>query len=104
MEFGAWLAKKRNEAGFTQKQLAEKCKLTAPYVARLESGSVDPPPYSTCKVLARALSIPSDQLWELSFSARMKRWLKREGYSRVPEADVSEFVKKLLYASHQLAK
>lgn len=93
MDFGSWLARQRGRAGLTQKQLAEKCRVSAPYITRLELGSVEPPPRSTCTVLARSLQTDFEEVWRAAFTARLKRWLKREGYARISETEVLEIAK-----------
>jgi transcriptional regulator with XRE-family HTH domain len=85
MEFGPWLAKRRNLAGLTQAQLATKTSLSPSYIARLELGTAEPPPRSTCRALARALGIDFDEIWGQSFAARLRRWLRREGYGSIQE-------------------
>ncbi len=95
MTFGDWLAKRRAQAGLTQKELAAKCNLSPTYIARLELGSLEPPPRSTCKPLARALGISFEEIWTLALLIRLRRWLNREGYPRIPEAELLDFVKKI---------
>jgi transcriptional regulator with XRE-family HTH domain len=95
MNFGAWLAKRRNDSGLSQRDLAKKCDLSPAYVASLERGTSEPPPLSTCKALARALAISPDELWERSFAARLTKWLKREGFSGMSETEVLEVVKNI---------
>jgi transcriptional regulator with XRE-family HTH domain len=95
VNFGAWLAKKRNESGMSQRDLATGCGLSPAYIATLERGTSEPPPLSTCKALARALAISPDELWERSFAARLTRWLKREGFSGMSETEVLEIVKNI---------
>jgi len=95
LEFGAWLAQRRQQAGVTQRELAKKCAVTAAYIAHLENGTSEPPPLRTCKALARGLGIGWEDVWERSFAARLKRWLKREGYSAIPEAELLDLVKKI---------
>jgi transcriptional regulator with XRE-family HTH domain len=95
LNFGTWLAKKRNESGMSQRDLAAKCELSPAYVATLERGTSEPPPLSTCKSLARALAISSDELWDRSFAARLTRWLKREGFSGMSETELLEIAKNI---------
>jgi transcriptional regulator with XRE-family HTH domain len=99
LDFGTWLAKWRQQAGMTQRALAKKCSLSPPYVANLERNTSEPPPLKTCKALARALGIGWDEIWQHSFAARLKRWLKREGYSGIPEADLLDLIKRIESAS-----
>jgi transcriptional regulator with XRE-family HTH domain len=95
IDFGRWLAKQRTQAGLTQKDVAARCQLSDPYITRLESGSIEPPPLKTCKALGRALGIGWEELWRRSFASRLKRWLKHEGYSAVPDAEILELVRKI---------
>jgi transcriptional regulator with XRE-family HTH domain len=95
MEFGPWLAERRKLAGLTQAKLATKTSLSPSYIARLELGTAEPPPRSTCKALARALGIGFNEIWEQSFAARLRRWLKREGYGAVSEPEVLGFLTRI---------
>ena len=95
MDFGTWLAAKRREAGVTLRELAKKSGLSLPYVAGLERGTSEEPPLKTCKGLARALSIDWAEMWQRSFTARLKKWLKRQGYSVTSEAELLDLVKKI---------
>ena len=95
MDFGAWLSEQRRKAGETQRSLASKCGLTAGYLATLERNASEPPPLKTCKILARSLGIGWEEIWQYSFTARLKRWLRRQGYSGVRESDLLDFVKSI---------
>jgi transcriptional regulator with XRE-family HTH domain len=97
--FGQKLADLRIRAGLTQKGLAAKCRLSDPYIARLELGSIDPPPRPTCKLIARALGVPFKDVWRDAFVARLGRWLRREGYSGIAESDLSAIIEKIEAAS-----
>jgi len=77
----------------SQRGLATACGLSPAYVATLERGTSEPPPLSTCNSLARALAIAPDELWERSFTARLARWLKREGFPNMSETEILEIVK-----------
>jgi transcriptional regulator with XRE-family HTH domain len=95
MNFGAWLAKRRNDSGLSQRDLAKKCDLSPAYVAALERGTSEPPPLRTCKALASALAISWEDVWDRSFAARLTKWLKREGFSGMSETEVLEIVKNI---------
>jgi DNA-binding XRE family transcriptional regulator len=99
LNFGGWLAERRREAGMSQRQLAKRCALSPAYVAALERSTSDPPPLITCRNLARALDLDCEEVWQRSFAARLKRWLKREGYSAIPEAELLDLVKRIESAS-----
>ena len=79
----------------TLRDLAKRSSLSLPYVAGLERGTSDAPPMKTCKALARALGINWEEAWQHSFAARFKRWLQREGYAEIPEADLLDVIKKI---------
>lgn len=83
----------------SQRELAKKCALSPAYVAALERGTSEPPPLSTCKALARALGVGWEEVWQWSFVARLRRWLKREGCSGIREADLLDIVERLKQAS-----
>ena len=101
MSFGIWLAERRRQAGLTMRELAKKCGLSAPYIATLERNTSEPPPLRTCKALARPLGISWEEAWRRSFAARLKRWLKREGYSRIPTEVLLEITKRIQEADKQ---
>jgi transcriptional regulator with XRE-family HTH domain len=101
INFGRWLAKQRTQAGLTQKDVAAKCRLSDPYITRLESGSTEPPPLKTCKALARALSIQWEELWRRAFAARLEKWIKRQGYSHISDAVLLEIAKRIEEADKQ---
>ena len=82
-------------AGVTQRDLARRCGLSPAHVANLERNTSEPPPLRTCKTLARALGIDPEEIWQRSFAARLKRWLRREGYSGLAEADLLELIAKI---------
>lgn len=94
VDFSQWLAQRRKAAGLTQGQLAVKCGLSAPYITRLERGSLEPPPRSTCQTLARALGCDFEEVWVAAFTIRLKKWLKREGYSKISQRELLELAKK----------
>ncbi len=95
LNFGAWLAEQRSLAGMSQRQLAGKSALSPAYVAGLERGRSEPPPLKTCKNLARALGLDWEEAWQRSFAARLKRWLKREGYSGISTDELVDVVKRI---------
>ena len=79
----------------TQRALAKKCGLSPAYVANLERNVSEPPPLKTCKLLARALGVGWEEMWQRSFASRLRRWLKREGFSGMPETDLHEIAKNI---------
>ena len=99
MNFATWLAERRQVARITQRELANKCGVTPAYVAHLESGTSEPPPLKTCRALARGLGIDWEEMWQRSLAARLKRWLKRQGHSGIPDDQLLEMVKRIQSAS-----
>jgi DNA-binding XRE family transcriptional regulator len=99
VDFGAWLTEVRQEKGMTQRELAKRCAVTAPYIAHLENGTSEPPPLKTCKVLGRALGMNWEEIWHRSFAHRLRRWLKREGFSGIPDIELLEIAKRIASAS-----
>ncbi len=83
----------------TQRQLAKKCGLSAGYLALLERGTAEAPPPKTCKRLARALGLNWEEVRQLYIVARLEKWLKREGYSGIPQTDLLEIAKRIESAS-----
>ncbi len=100
MDFGVWLAQQRRQAGLTLRELANKSGLSFPYVAGLERSTSEPPPLRTCKALARGLNLGWQEIWQLSFAARLKKWLKREGCSKISDSELQELVKKIQAIIH----
>jgi transcriptional regulator with XRE-family HTH domain len=88
----------------TQRELAEKCALTAAYMAHLQNGTSEPPPLRTCKALARGLSLSWEEVWERSFAAGLRRWLRREGYGSIPEPELLDLLKRIQSARHRPAE
>ncbi len=99
MDFGTWLGKRRREAGLTMRELASRSRLSAPYIATIERNTSEPPPLRTCRALAKALGIIAQEVWEQSFAARLKRWLQREGWKGISEAEILGIVAKIRAAS-----
>lgn len=95
LNFGAWLSEQRRKAGLPQRELAKKSGLTAGYLATLERNTSEAPPLRTCRLLARALGINLEEMWERSLAARLKRWLRRQGHSAIPDDQLLEFVRKI---------
>jgi len=91
MHFGAYLKRLRQDAALTQGELARRCGLSNTYINQLEAANTDPPTRQVCRTLARALAADENQLWKYAFTARLERWLKKEGFKRVPADVVSHF-------------
>jgi len=85
MRFGPYLKDVRLRAELTQSQLAKKCRLTSAYISQLEKGKTDPPTRQICRALARALGLRERDLWMYAFTARLERWVAREGYRKIPD-------------------
>lgn len=49
----------------------------------------------TCKVLARAPGANFEEVWQTAFAARLRKWLKREGYGRIAEEELLEIARKI---------
>lgn len=96
MTFGSWLSDQRERVGLTQRALARRCGITAGYIATIEADIAEPPPAKTCKVIARAIGIAWEDVWQRSLAARLRRWLRRQGHSGIPEEELVQFVKKIL--------
>jgi transcriptional regulator with XRE-family HTH domain len=91
MKFGPYLKRCRVAAGLTQKELARRCGLSDAYINRVENEEADPPTREVCAALAKALHVDEKELWSCSFTARLGKWLKREGFRKTPEVLVSAF-------------
>lgn len=89
MKFGVHIKHLRRKLKLTQGELAHKCGLSDAYVNQLETGKADPPTRQVCKELARALDVDGTELWKHAFTARLERWLKKEGFKRAPEHSLS---------------
>ena len=103
MDFGSWLAERRRAVGLTMRELGKKSSLSAPYIATLERNRSEPPPLRTCKVLARSLGLRWEEVWERSFTGRLKKWLAREGFGRISEEELIEVLKKIQSANRRPA-
>ena len=85
MKFGPYLKRLRLSAGLTQGQLARSCHLTTAYIYQLEKQKAEPPTQRVSMLLARALGVKGNELWKHAFAARFEKWLKREGFRKVPD-------------------
>jgi len=61
-EFGARLRQLRNQAGMTQRELAERVNIDFSYLSKIESGVVPPPSEKVISQLAEALNADKDEL------------------------------------------
>jgi transcriptional regulator with XRE-family HTH domain len=104
LDFGTWLAGRRRKAGITQRDLAKKTGLSAGYLALLERGTSEPPPLKTCKRLAAALGLDWNEVRPVSLATRLKTWLKREGYSGIPEAELLELARRIESAGRERSR
>jgi transcriptional regulator with XRE-family HTH domain len=95
MKFGAYLKRLRLGAKLTQKELARKCSLSDAYINRIEGQEADPPTRQVCMALARALGADGNELWKHAFAARLEKWLKKEGFRRIPDDAASAFYDRL---------
>jgi transcriptional regulator with XRE-family HTH domain len=84
MKFGAHLGQLRRAANLTQGDLARKCGLSDAYINQLETGKADPPTSRVCQALARALGVDKNALLKYAFTARLERWLRKEGFKKTP--------------------
>jgi len=91
MRFGSRLRLQRLKVGLTQSQLARSARLTSTYINQLENSKAAPPTRAVCGLLARALGIDKSELWKYSFTARLERWLRREGFRKTPDGLTSAF-------------
>jgi len=82
MRFGSRLRLQRLKGGLTQSQLARSVRLTSAYINQLENSKAAPPTRAVCGLLARALGIDKSELWKYSFTARLERWLRKEGFKK----------------------
>lgn len=85
MNFGALLRRERIRAGLSQQELAVRCGVSGVYIYRLEKNGIDPPARKMCLKLARVLKLDATELWRCAFTARLERWLKKEGFKRTQE-------------------
>jgi transcriptional regulator with XRE-family HTH domain len=95
MRFGPYLKSLRRRAGLTQLELAQKCGLSGAYVNRLETQMADPPTRKVCYCLARALGVDGDEIWKQAFTARLERWLKKEGFKGASSELLADFFESL---------
>ena len=83
-----------------QRELARECGLSPAYVANLERNTSEPPPMNTCRALARALGASFEDVWQTAFKARLRKWLKREGFRQIPEHELVEIARRITATSH----
>lgn len=95
MRFGAYLKRLRLKAKVTQLDLARKCGLSDAYINRLETQTAEPPTRKVCYCLARALGLDGGEVWKQAFTARLERWLKKEGFKGMPSELLASFFESL---------
>jgi transcriptional regulator with XRE-family HTH domain len=95
MNFGALLKMQRTRAKLSQQALAAKCGVSSAYIYRLEMNGIDPPTKRMCRALAKAMGTDDDVLWKPALQSRLRRWLAKEGYSRISERMVDRLVETL---------
>jgi transcriptional regulator with XRE-family HTH domain len=95
MTFGALLKKERVRAKLSQQALAAKCGVSSAYIYRMEKGGIDPPAKKMCRTLAKAMGINDGILLQLALKSRLRRWLAKEGYSRISESLLGRLVETL---------
>ena len=96
MRFGSYLRLQRLNAGLTQGQLARSARLTSAYINQLENSKAAPPRRAVCRLLARALGIDKNELWKYSFTARLERWVGKEGFKKTSRGLTSAFFDNLI--------
>lgn len=69
-EFGAWLMAKRNEAGLTRYDIAERCGISYPYVSQLETGYRNPSA-AVVQSLSVALGVDAGEILAMAFPPDM---------------------------------
>ena len=66
MTLGAYLIQLRGEKGYSQRDLAEKCGVSAAEISRIESGKRQKPSPALLKSIASALSVEYSDLMKLA--------------------------------------
>ena len=101
MRFGPYLKRLRLGAKLTQKALARKCGLSDAYINRIEGEEADPPTRQVCMALARALGADGNELWKHAFVPRIEKWLKKEGFRKIPASLTADLYDGLI-RSHKI--
>ena len=66
MTLGAYLIQLRNEKGYSQRDLAEKCGMSGAEISRIESGKRQKPSPTMLKAMAQALGVEYSDLMKLA--------------------------------------
>ena len=66
MDLGSYLTQARNERGYSQRELAEKCGISAAEICRVESGKRLNPSPSVLRAVADALAVSYPHLMQLA--------------------------------------
>lgn len=66
MTLGTYLIQLRGEKGYTQRELAERCGVSAAEICRIESGKRQKPSVNLMKAMAKALDIEYSDLMKLA--------------------------------------
>jgi hypothetical protein len=61
-------------------ELARKCGLSSAFVTQPETRRIELAMRNARYCLARALGLEGDEVWKQAFTARLDRWLKKEGF------------------------
>jgi transcriptional regulator with XRE-family HTH domain len=93
-KFGEIIRSAREAKNLTQAQLAAEAGVTSAYISELENDRKMPPPYATTAVLAQALSLLADELWEVAQAEREE--YKRRSADRKKAALQIAFLKEEL--------
>jgi len=64
--FGAHIKSLREGTGLTQKEAAQRSKLSAPYLAQMERGQRNPPSRAALTRLAETYRVTPQSLWDLA--------------------------------------
>jgi transcriptional regulator with XRE-family HTH domain len=89
--FAQTIKSTRDAKGMTQTQLGDLIGVTTAYISSIENKKKMPPPYATTALLAQALELDVDELWEIAQAEREQ--YKRQSEDRKKAALQVAFVK-----------
>lgn len=104
IQLADFVSQKRNEAGLTSKQLADKSGLSPAYISRIEKGDYENPSLPTMRALAEGLGLSlQNLLQEIGFLNNESRpsfqlisqSLRQMGYSDKETEDVIRYARYL---------
>ena len=96
MKFGDYLKKIRKRKKITQENLARSLEVSSVYIHQLETGKVDAPSFDRCQQISSILGVKVEEIWSVSRTERLKRFIEKEAMVRVKATGSSYLVSAII--------